>query len=156
MIGINRIEIVEDTSSSLWQLRHGRRNQYRQRPGVAAHRGSQDADGNNGTPKIEYFASDRIGKGIGRAMPSTPTVLERRRERERQRRTGTFPCGNIDVNATVKFNAFSGKADYPITDHASVFGRVEFQRGSRKRQDRRDQRHGLEIFQRRHADPAAG
>ena len=84
--------------------------------------------GNNGTPKVDYFASDRIGKlaaSVDGNAFETDGFSDRRRKRARQRR----PRRHIlrrqhrrERDGQVQ-RVFRTRPDYPITDHASVFGR---------------------------------
>jgi len=117
---VDRIEVVDGSSSSLYgnYAMGGVINIVSARP----ERRSFDIKpqyGNHNSPKLDYTASDVWGK-LG--VTTDGSIFD----------TDGFPIvvpsekGIIDINATVKFRNFNGKADYSPSDRVSLFARAGY------------------------------
>ena len=114
---VDRIEVVDGSSSSLYgnYAMGGVINIVSNR---AARRTFEVKPqyGNHNSPKLDYAASDVWGK-LGVTVDGS--LFD----------TDGFPIvvpsekGLIDINATVKFRNFNGKADYSPTDRVNLFAR---------------------------------
>ena len=95
---------------------------------------------------MDLFASDVWGK-LGVTFDATTLQYRRLRDRggRRARRRST-------TKRTSSIRTSSGKLDYNPTDRVNLFFRARrLRRGAQQRQDRRGQRHELEVRQRRRA-----
>ena len=82
--------------------------------------------GNLNSPKVDFYASDMMGK-LGVALEGSmfdtdgyPIVAET------DASIGEPGRGRVDTKATVDFVNFNLKADYTVNDRVSVFGRVGY------------------------------
>jgi outer membrane receptor protein involved in Fe transport len=117
---VDRIEVVDGSSSSLYGnyamggvinivSSHPERRSFEIKPQY----------GNHNSPKLDYTASDVWGK-LG--VTTDGSVFD----------TDGFPIvvpsekGLIDINATVKFRNFNGKADYSPSDRVNLFARAGY------------------------------
>jgi iron complex outermembrane recepter protein len=117
LISVDRIEVTEDTASSLYgnYAMGGVINIVTTRP--TPHTVEfKPQYGNYTSPKADIFASDAWGKA---AVGFEGTFFK----------TDGFPivtteAGPIDTNANVKYGNVSGKAEYKPTDSVHLFGRI--------------------------------
>ena len=150
MDSVDRIEIVDGSNSSLYgnYAMGGVINIVSSRPSRRTVE-LKTQYGNKNTPKVDFFGSDVWGK-VGVAVEGSvfdtdgfPIVVENER-------------GVVDNNATVNFKNVNVQAGLqPDLGRQGVLPRRLLQRGSRQRQDRRGQRHGVEVRERRRAAPPA-
>ncbi len=117
LISVDRIEVTEDTASSLYgnYAMGGVINIVTSRPTPRTVE-FKPQYGNHGSPKADVFASDAWGKA---AVGFEGTFFN----------TDGFPIvtderGPIDTNANVKYRNVSGKAEYNPTDSIHLFGRI--------------------------------
>jgi outer membrane receptor protein involved in Fe transport len=120
LISVDRIEVTDDTTSSLYGnsamggvinivTSRSTRRTFEIKPQF----------GNRSTPKVDFFASDRWNK-VGAAVEGSflntdgfPIVAERER-------------GPIDNNANVNYKNVSAKLDYTPSDRVNAFFRVGY------------------------------
>jgi iron complex outermembrane receptor protein len=117
LISVDRIEVTEDTASSLYgnYAMGGVINIVTSRPTPRTVE-FKPQYGNHSSPKADVFASDAWGKA---AVGFEGTFFN----------TDGFPIvtderGPIDTNANVKYRNVSGKAEYNPTDAIHLFGRI--------------------------------
>jgi outer membrane receptor protein involved in Fe transport len=120
LISVDRIEVTEDTTSSLYgnYAMGGVINIVTSRPTRRTFE-IKPQFGNRSTPKVDFFASDRWNK-VGAAVEGSflntdgfPIVAERER-------------GAIDNNANVNYRNISAKVDYTPSDRANAFFRAAY------------------------------
>ncbi len=127
MESAERIEVVDGSTSSLYgnYAMGGVINIISARPTrrTAEVRAQY---GNLNSPKVDFFASDVMGK-LGVALEGSmfdtdgyPIVAET------DASIGEPGRGRVDTKATVDFVNFNLKADYTVNDRVSVFGRVGY------------------------------
>src|SRR5436190_16838306 len=117
LISVDRIEVTEDTASSLYgnYAMGGVINIVTSRPTPRTVE-FKPQYGNHSSPKADVFASDAWGKA---AVGFEGTFFN----------TDGFPIvtderGPIDTDANVKYRNISGKAEYNPTDSIHLFGRI--------------------------------
>jgi iron complex outermembrane receptor protein len=120
LISVDRIEITEDTSSSLYgnYAMGGVINIVTSRP-TRRTLEIQPQFGTRSTPKVDFFASDRWNK-VGAAVEGSfldtdgfPIVAERER-------------GPIDNNANVNYRNLNAKIEYTPSDRVNAFVRAAY------------------------------
>ena len=120
LLSVDRIEVTDDTTSSLYgnSAMGGVINIVTTRPTRRTIE-IKPQYGNLGTPKFDFFASDRWNK-VGVALEGSYF------------KTDGFPIvpvqesGPIDNNANVEYRNTSAKVDYTPTDHINVFFRTAY------------------------------
>jgi outer membrane receptor protein involved in Fe transport len=136
LLDVNRIEVVEDSSSSVWgNYAMGGVINIVTAPATRRTVEIKPQYGNHNSPKLDFFASNRLNNAFGAAVEGSFF------DTEGYPVVATSERGAIDIPATVTYKNISAKADYTPNDRFSAFARVGYfseDRGNGKIQEVND------------------